>query len=213
MKFEHEVLFERGYDCIEFECIIDDPLCYPGSKESHGRSGMRIRWLVKGKKGAVEFLLSTNWLPIKKDQNIRNQNFRQEIPPMPTNLGYHSKKPLYKNQPSQSNCPYIGGTCYHGGNPSDADDAFYTLVNGGGKELWRFLDEYYMEIFHKKSYPKIIEYQKAKRKLTKTTEISSKLQFAKNEITSKIFERIEQQKKNNAETLIKRSNQARQLDL
>ena len=168
---EHIVKFERGYDCNRFECINGSNHCYPDSGNSHGFHGLNIRFLVKGSGGAVQFLLSTDWLPqqVKPDsishRSINSWTNNLGRYPYPMDLGYHAKKPKYKGQTiAQDSCEFCGGEpCYYDGSTFNASDAMYALVNGGDEALWKFLEEYYQYIFNGKVYPTPAEYPKKRR--------------------------------------------------
>lgn len=162
---EHKVEFKAGYDCIKFQCIHGSVRCFPGSGGSHGKHGMNIRFLSKGEKGVVQFLLYTGWLPLKThDQNIEFL-FSPVNPPLPADLGYHSPKPLYEDHyQTKDACEYLEGKpCYYDGSTLNAGNAMYTLLNGGEDALWKFLDEYYLHIFEGGPYPRAAEYPKQPR--------------------------------------------------
>ena len=151
---EHIVKFSSGHDCIKFECIHGSDRCFPGSGGSHGKHGMEIRFISKGPDGAVQFLLFTGWFPQSGDIDIKDAYA------MAADLGYHSKKPQYSGQSVMSeSCEYCDGKpCYYDGSGLQAEDAFYTLLNGGDKALWKFLDQYYDYVFHDGKYPDRVEY-------------------------------------------------------
>lgn len=175
MKLHREVRFFSGYDCIKFECKFNSDRCYPGSGGSHGRHGLEIKFYIHGEKGAIQFALSTGWTPqyIEPDRISHRdlsecfKEINQPIPlfPMPTDLGYHSYKPHYKGQaPISDKCEVLGGKpCYYDSSSLNANDAFYTLINGGEEALWKFLEQYYKCVFAKGAYPKVAEYPAKKR--------------------------------------------------
>ncbi len=165
---EHIVSLEHGYDCIRFECFWGKDKCKPGTGGSHGVHGLSIRFLSKGLEGAVQFLLYTGWLPQKVEvDSIGYRNITKwgtESSMMPSDLGYHSKKPRYEGHSSVGPCKYCDGEeCYYAGSGLNASDAMYTLVNGGGDALWEFLDAYYEYVFHNQPYPIPAEYEKPLR--------------------------------------------------
>lgn len=151
---EHIVKFEKGYDCIRFECKWKKNNCKPFKGGSHGRHGLGIRFLVKGDKGVVQFLLNTGWVPQKKEKDSIGTRMIDSYSggkdyTMPADLGYHSRFPMYEGQAEMSgSCEYLDGAkCYYDGSGLRAYDAMYALVNGGDKALWEFLDAEYMAIF------------------------------------------------------------------
>lgn len=174
----HIIEFTAGHDCATFECINDSPNCAPGKGGFHGASGLLISFLTKGDEGAVQFVLSTGWLPqhIKKDE-IGVRQIGRVIPfgaedssPMPFELGFYSKTPCYPGQePLHEKCRWTDNQpCYYDGSGLKANDPFYALLNGGSEALWQFLDACYEHIFHAKPYPQPAEYPKARRHLCST---------------------------------------------
>ena len=165
---EHIVRFERGYDCIRFECLHDSPGCRPGAGGSHGRHGMDIRFVAKGDAGAVQFVVSTGWLPqnaAPSSIGVRNvEGWAGDFGPYPADLGYHSKTPQYDGQGRMGEaCEFADGPCYYDGSGLNAIDGMYALVNGGDAALWAFLDAYYESVFHDAPYPAPAEYAHAPR--------------------------------------------------
>ncbi len=166
-KLQRIVGFEQGYNCIKFECVCDSSSCKPGSGGSHGIRGLSIHFLVKGRAGAVQFSMSTGWLPQRiNPSSIGSLNFSiKDSSPYASDLGYHSKKPQYEGQESiQDDCEFCDGQpCYYDGSGLNANDAFYTLLNTGDKGLWAFLEGYYASVFEGEDYPTILEYPKKLR--------------------------------------------------
>jgi len=170
-KLRREVKFVSGYDCIKFECKFNSDRCSPDSGGSHGLHGLEIKFYVHGKKGAVQFVLSTGWKPqyVEPDR-IRYLNLSgcfdncNSLFPMATDLGYHSYKPHYKGQTPIRDCEVLGGKdCYYAGSGLACNDAFYTLLNGGEEKLWEFLEQYYLCVFYNKDYPNVFEYPAKRR--------------------------------------------------
>jgi hypothetical protein len=126
---------------------------------------MEIVFLFHGEKGAVQFKMSTGWLPFYQAEDKIGH---REIPnkdckglyPMPSDLGFHSYKPIYKGQTSMGKCDVLHGKeCYYDGSSLNANDAYYSLVNGGEESLWRFLELYYKTVFEDAEYPTPTEYE------------------------------------------------------
>lgn len=165
---EHIVKFEVGHDCIRFECVNGSKNCKPGEGGSHGVHGLSIRFVTKGKDGAVQFLLHTGWLPqYAEPDNILFRDIRDwGSHTIPVDLGYHSKTPRHKGQATiQDKCEFCDGQpCYYDGSGLNANDAMYALVNGGDKALWEFLDGYYAATFEGGKYPAPVEYKMPLRK-------------------------------------------------
>lgn len=167
---QHIVRFERGHDCIRFECINGSKRCVPGGGGSHGVHGLTIRFVSMGDDGAVQFTLYTGWLPqFEGTDHIGYRSIiewgSKGIRPMPADLGYHSKAPRYAGHEATSeSCEFTGGgPCYYDGSGLNANDAMYALVNGGDDALWAFLDGYYDNVFKGAPYPEPAEYPRKLR--------------------------------------------------
>ena len=170
-QLEHRVDFERGHDCTRFECVNDSATCKPGSGGFHGIHGLQIRFLSIGPKGAIQFVLSTGWLPQRTEPDGTHYRDFQvcagDYNPMPMGLGYHAREPQYDGQDSMGACEYLDGAdCYYDGSGRNANDAFYALLNGGGEGLWTFLDSMYACRFEDAPYPTPCEYPKPLRSTT-----------------------------------------------
>jgi hypothetical protein len=171
-KMKHEIKMRAGHDCIKFKCRWDKEGCKPGAGGSHGIHGLDITFYATGDKGVVQFALSTGWKPVAVDKNNRfglvpgMDKETAHLHPLPTDLGYHSPKPMYEGHDALTDkCDVLGGKkCYYDGSGLNANDAYYTLINGGDKELWKFLDQYYLCVFEDGDYPEIYEYPKKERR-------------------------------------------------
>jgi len=165
---KHEVKFIRGHDCILFECIFNSSKCVPKEGGSHGRSGLDIVFLVHGNKGAVQFKLSTGWMPLySKVSRIGVRSLNNELSdlyPMPIDLGYHSYEPMYEGHTSVGKCEILKGKkCYYDGSSLNSHDAYYTLINAGENALWEFLEQFYRNVFEDGEYPDVKGYPKELR--------------------------------------------------
>lgn len=156
--FERIIEFEPGHDCIRFECIHGSANCKPGAGGSHGRSSMGIRFVLIGKKGAVQFLIWTGWLP-------EPEPFRMEkTVPIPADLGIHAKTLLWNQQP-RFDCKYIPAGCYYDGSGLRAADPFRVLLSHGEQALWSYLEAEYLYQFQGGTPPAVPQYQWPERSL------------------------------------------------
>jgi len=169
---KREIKFYQGFDCIKFECMWGSKRCVPDGGGSHGRHGLDIGFFLHGAKGVVQFKLSTGWkIQATKKNNIgyreifASDNKLAHLYPMPTDIGYHSYKPMYEGQEAiQQKCELLGGKpCYYDGSSLNASNVFYTLLNGGTEELWKYLEGYYNATFNNGEYPEVFEYPKPRR--------------------------------------------------
>lgn len=146
---KHITRFIEGYDCITFECIEGSPNCQPGKGGWHGKDGLKVLFVSKGKEGAVQFILGLGVTP-QTEAQIEWKGYLY-----PFDLGYHSKTPRYEGQkPISAHCEFCDNeTCYYDGSSLNANDAMLALVNGGDKALCEFLDGYYKHVFYDEKYP------------------------------------------------------------
>ena len=135
---------------IEFSPAFDKR--DPNPNKNYGIHGVDIRFLLKGKDGAVQFLIYTNWqLPhVQKETDAKALN---EIPymfhkPMAADLGYHSRVPRYGSQSCMGTCEYLDGAdCYYDGSGLNARRVFKIMLEGGSDAVWKELESFYKEIF------------------------------------------------------------------
>ena len=138
---------------IEFKKAFDRRNIDPA--KNYGIHGVEIRFILKGDKGAVQFLLFTNWQLPHVTQEMINKpiNDRLDIKcmwlPLPADIGYHSPKPLYEGQESiTKSCEYLDNKpCYYDVSGLNAERYYNILLEQGGDGLWDAMEEYYNEIF------------------------------------------------------------------
>jgi len=124
-------------------------------KGNYGIHGVDLRMYLKGELGTVQFVIYTKWhLPHVQEELLnRNDNDKLGIQclfmPMPVNVGYHSPKPIYEGQEPMSNsCECLGGKpCYYDGSGLYAEEIYKVLVEKGSDEVWKKLEEYYIDTF------------------------------------------------------------------
>lgn len=113
----------------------------PDPSQNYGIHCVDLRMILKGERGAVQFVLYTGWYP---------KHLQKEMPNgiLPADLGYHSHKPMWDGQPAQENCRYLDGKpCYYDGSGLNAERIFDILLEEGGEAVWKELEEYYIELF------------------------------------------------------------------
>lgn len=130
-KLEHIVRCEAGHDCVKFECKWNHPACIPGTGGTHGVRGLILRFVVKGDKGAVQFVLLTDWVPQYATRSslplyVKEWKYKSSFDcyPIPIDLGYHSKVPMHDGQePISKSCEFTSGACYYDGSSLNAAEA------------------------------------------------------------------------------------------
>ena len=143
----------------------------PDPSKSYGVNCVDMRFLVEGAKGAVEFQLLTQWYlrhvmdrrleSIKRDVFAGKEDFllKHFIEPYPTDVCYFSHERLSEDDSYwEKGVEYVfgGAPCYYGYKFMDETEgrtakevAFDRLVVGGDDALFRYLEEYYTEVFGK----------------------------------------------------------------
>jgi hypothetical protein len=117
----------------------------PDPSKNYGVQGVELVMLLKGKAGAVQFVLYTNWhLPqVREDLKLMGSTME----PLPADIGYHSPRPRYPDQrPMPGVCPHVaGGVCYYDGSSLQARDVFELLIREGDEAVWKLLEQRYHE--------------------------------------------------------------------
>ena len=119
----------------------------PNPGKNYDVHGVNLRMVLKGKRGAVHFLLYTDWhLPSVRDW-LEAKGYHND--PLPADVGYHSPVPMYEGQePISEACEYLDGKpCYYDGSGLAAEDMFDTLTREGDAGVWRELEAYYERTF------------------------------------------------------------------
>ena len=138
---------------IRFEAAYDKRHSDPS--KNYGIHGVVIRFLLKGPKGATQFVIYTNWhLPHIQEEmrsKTKSLSFYTGLEPMGTDIGYHSPKPLYKGQSMVSKtCDALDGKpCYYDGTSLGAEEFIPQFLAGGSDAVWTMLEEEYHNRFAK----------------------------------------------------------------
>jgi hypothetical protein len=126
--------------------------------KNYGIHGVELRMVLKGPKGATQFVLYTNWqLPHVTQETLDKAGKRDRISlealflPNPADLGYHWKSPRYEGQgPIQQSCEYCDGKpCYYDGSGLNAERIYDILLREGSDGVWRELEKFYRELEEK----------------------------------------------------------------
>lgn len=139
--FERIIYFEKGWNRRG-----------PNPSKDFGVGSLGIRFLLKGKKGAIQFHLDTGWYPhligYYQDYIPVGGNLSM-ILPRPTDLGYHAYEPQYEGQKSITDkCPFLDDKpCYYDGSSLQAAPLFKILVEQGDEALWNYLECEYINTF------------------------------------------------------------------
>lgn len=135
MKLEREIRFTPAYNKID---------------EGYGRHGVNMRWCLKGPEGVVQFLVHTSWM-LPEDEKELSDAFYHDgmhmLRPRAADLGYHSPKPMYKEQTSLECDLMPTGQCYYDGSTLNAEPVFDLLIREGHEAVWEQLENYYQQTF------------------------------------------------------------------
>lgn len=125
---------------------------HPDPKQNYGIGGVRLTFIVKGKHGAIQFMIGTDWYPPHVQEERHHQIARSEylaIQPSGWDVGYHSHVPMYDGQsPMANECHILGGQCFYDGSSLLADEWRDKFLSGGTDWLWPALEREYGERFH-----------------------------------------------------------------
>jgi len=116
-------------------------------KKNYGIGCVTVKFLLKGKLGAVQFYILSGWhLPHVQEEHRNHPGFAN---PVGADVGYHSPKPIYEGQtPIDDSCPYLDGKpCYYDGSGLAADTLFDEFVTKGIDAVWNKLEEEYIYYF------------------------------------------------------------------
>lgn len=138
---EKIVSFNPGYDKRH-----TDP------NKNYGIAGVTIRFILKGKRGATQFVVFTDWYP----PSVQREHFEKQLDhkyfdvrPMAVDLGYHARTPQYEGQKSMGPCEYLDGAeCYYDGSGLNAEPVRNMLLMCGDEAVWKELERYYVDLFH-----------------------------------------------------------------
>lgn len=137
---------------IKFRPAFDKRHADP--KKNYGIHGVDMLWILKGPVGAVQFLVFTGWhLPhiiAEWEQDAKEHPVTGKqlmCQPIPADLGYHSPTPVYDGQQCNECDLLPGKKCYYDGSGLNAEPVFKLLVEKGDEAVWKFLEDYYRDIF------------------------------------------------------------------
>jgi hypothetical protein len=118
-EFRREIKWEPGYD---------------RRSEGMGQHCLSVRFLLKGEKGTIQFLLMTSW--------YLDGSYGK---PLPADVGCHSLTPQHEGQRLQREaCEALDGRpCYYDGSGLAADKVFERLVREGEEGVWDELERFY----------------------------------------------------------------------
>lgn len=135
-NLERIVKFSKAYDKRN-----------PNPFKNYGVGGVNCWMILKGDKGAVQFMFSTGiYLPHVLDE-WNEKGYANK--PTGFNVGYHSPIPMYEGQTEHNNCDFLpGGKCYYDSSGLLAEKWFEIFTEEGDEVIWKLLEKYYEERFN-----------------------------------------------------------------
>lgn len=144
MAFVRSVTFAPAFDKRD-----------PDPAKNYGIHGVSIRFVLRGPKGATQFLLYTQWqLPhvttefvARSYEPIGGDPHWMERP-IPADLGYHSYTRQYERQRPMP-CDVLPETdhCYYDGSSLRAEPVYHRLLAEGDAGVWAALEAEYHAVF------------------------------------------------------------------
>jgi len=122
---------------------------HPKPSQHLGIHGVDLLMVVKGPKGAVQFMLYTNWQLPSVQRELEEEGKLDRLTPLPADLGYHSYTPKYEGQSTVSDaCEWLENKpCYYDGSSLNAERIFNILLAKGDEGVWCALENYYKHTF------------------------------------------------------------------
>jgi len=123
-------------------------------KKNYGISSMRIWFILKGSRGAVQVLIGTKLYltSVVKEYQRKNIDLFEDETFTCWDVGYHSPKPMFEGQEICDNeCKALDGEpCYYDGSSLIGDElGLHKLFEEQGEEpIWEFLEKEYYEVFY-----------------------------------------------------------------
>ena len=120
----------------------------PDPSKNYGVHGIDLKFILKGPKGAAQFLVYTNWhLPSVREEWDAMVKAHL-LQPLPADVGYHAYVPQYEGQESLTeSCRYLeDGPCFYDGSGLSAQRVFDRFVTEGEDAVWEELQLVYDDI-------------------------------------------------------------------
>lgn len=126
----------------------------------YGNGSVQLRFVLVGPKGAVQWLIGTEWMPEAARNDVDRRRAIHGLPPRDGSkpngydLGYHSPVPRYEDQsPMDGDCDVISGKCFYDGSGLNADLLVEGFLNGGDDWVWNRLEAFYRSTFEDAPWP------------------------------------------------------------
>lgn len=150
--------FETWVDVSpSYHWMRDDP------DRNYGVGNVKMTFVLRGPKGAIQFMIGTDWGIKPVRDHLEGFGFGQyDDPRQPKgwDLGYHAYEPQYEGQIPMGDCHVLGGNCFYDGSSLQADAVIEGFLAGGTAWLWPKLAQVYRARFEGGEWPSFhAEYQ------------------------------------------------------
>lgn len=124
----------------------------PDPRKNYGIHGCTLRFVLKGAKGATQFVVYTNWqLPHVDDERCAGiwtgSKLRWSFLPLGADVGYHSPTPQYEGHTALPCDILDSGQCYYDGSSLAAEDLLKRMIAEGDAAIWSELEAVYHQRF------------------------------------------------------------------
>lgn len=127
-----------------------------GAANDYGIGSVRITFRLVGEKGAVQWMIGTDWFVESARKHLATfprRDWDDGRAPKGWDLGYHSPTPHYEGQESRECDLLPGGHCYYDGSGLNADLLIEGFLAGGDDWVWSRLEAYYANTFEGAPWP------------------------------------------------------------
>lgn len=117
-------------------------------KKNYGIGAVQVGFYLMGEMGTIQFKFMTDWFLPETHVGYRSELTNHK--PWGTDIGYHSRKPVYDDQPLMTDdCPHLlnGGPCYYDGSSLNAEPIAQLLVEQGSDAVWKLMEQRYLDQF------------------------------------------------------------------
>jgi hypothetical protein len=117
----------------------------PDPSKDYGIGAMSLRFILKGPRGAVQFIFYTAQYTRPVAERMWNGN-RSYNPfkGMGADIGYHAYTPQYEGHTAMGGkCDILGCECYYDGSSLRANEFADEFIEGGDKVVWPMLEKEY----------------------------------------------------------------------
>ncbi len=126
--------------------------------KNYGICSMRMIFYVIGPKGAIQWMIGTDWYVASAAQHMEGFPTQRKLRPDGWDLGVHSHEPQWEGQEAMSgDCDVLNGKCFYDGSSLNAELPIESFLAEGDDYLWPKLEATYRTYFEGGEWPFKIE--------------------------------------------------------